>query len=50
MGFFEPKNTHVRKFHKICPSDFSEILCDGRGSERCKSNCIFIFQGNFDYV
>ena len=27
-GIFGPKNTKHKKFHKICSSDFSEILCD----------------------
>lgn len=35
---FGLKRSKIQKFHKICPLDYSQILCDGRHSKGRKSD------------
>ena len=44
-----PKNIEIRKFHKICELNLSEILCDDRHPVGSISDCFFIF-GHFCFL
>ena len=46
---FGHQKAKIQKFHQVSWLDFSKILFEDRISKESKSDCVFIFNDDFDY-